>query len=71
MKLRDTIGQAWHAAQASPLPPTPSNTRATGPLPLPSAGSVVRSGVAAGATVVALSVASALTSRLRRRAERS
>jgi hypothetical protein len=69
MKLKDALGQAWHAAQASPIPPTPSTTRATGPLPVPSAGRVVKSGVAAGATVVALSAASALTSRVRRRME--
>lgn len=71
MRLKDVIGQAWHAAQASPVPPTPNLTRATGPLPVPSAGRVVMSGVAAGATVVALSAASALTSRMRRRMEGS
>jgi hypothetical protein len=38
---------------------------------VPNAGRVVRSGVAAGATVVALSAASAVASALRRRSEGS
>lgn len=71
MKVNDAFRQAWRAAQVSPVPPTPSSARLTGPLPVPSASRVVRSGLAAGATVVALSAASALTSRVRRRMESS
>ena len=45
-------------------------TRATKPLTQMSSGKLARSGITAGATVVAVSAASALTSALRRRAER-
>lgn len=45
--------------------------RLTKPLVHASAHSLVRSGITAGATVVAISAASAATSALRRRAEQS
>lgn len=72
MNMKDALGHVRHAAQLSPITPTPTPTaaRAAGAL-VPSAGRVVRSGVAAGATVVALSAASAFTTRLRRRLEGS
>lgn len=69
MNVRAALGQVRQAAQAAPLPTTPRSAGVTALLPVPSAGRVVRSGVAAGATVVALSVVSAMTSRVRRRME--
>lgn len=45
-------------------------TRATKPLTQVPSGKLARSGITAGATVVAVSAASALTSALRRRVER-
>jgi hypothetical protein len=45
--------------------------KVTKPLPQVPGRSLVMTGITAGATVVALSVASAATSALRRRAERS
>jgi hypothetical protein len=74
VKVQDAVGFVRHAAHSAPMPPvTPTSAaaRVAGALPVPSTGRVLRSGVAAGATVLALSVASALTSRARRRVEGS
>jgi hypothetical protein len=73
MKIKDVIGPLRHAVQVSPVPVSTESPaeRVMRALPVPSAGRVVKSGVAAGATVVALSAASALTSALRRRVEGS
>lgn len=71
MNVGRALGQVKQAAQAAPVPTTPRSPGVTALLPVPSAGRVVRSGVAAGATVVALSAVSALTSRVRRRLEGS
>jgi hypothetical protein len=81
MKIKDALGPLRHAVQVSPVPVSPESTaeRVMRALPVPvralpvpaSAARVVKSGVAAGATVVALSAASAFTSALRRRQERS
>ena len=68
MRMWDALGALRQAATPAPLPPIERAARA---LPVPSAGGVVRSGVVAGATVVALSAASAVTSALRRRREGS
>jgi len=71
VNIKGALGQVRQAAQAAPVPTTPRSAGVTALLPVPSAGRVVRSGVAAGATVVALSAVSALTSRVRRRIEGS
>jgi hypothetical protein len=68
MRLGDVLGSLRQAATPTPVSPVERATRA---LPVPSAGGVVRSGVVAGATVVALSAASAAASALRRRQESS
>jgi hypothetical protein len=58
--------EAWQRL----TPDTPVE-RVTRTLPQPDKQSLVRSGVAAGATLVALSAASAVTSAIRRRTEGS
>lgn len=58
--------EAWH--RLSPETPVERVTRT---LPQPARQGLVRSGVAAGATLVALSAASAVTTAIRRRAEGS
>jgi hypothetical protein len=68
MRIWDALGSVRQGA--TPVPATPIE-RAARALPVPNAGRVVRSGVAAGATVVALSAASAVASALRRRSEGS
>ncbi len=68
MRMWDALGSIRQAATPAPVTPI---ERAARVLPVPSAGRVVRSGVAAGATVVALSAASAVASALRRRIEDS
>ena len=64
MRMWDALGSIRQAATPAPVTPLERAARA---LPVPSAGRVVRSGVAAGATVVALSAASAVASAVRRR----
>lgn len=71
MRVKEALGYVRQAAQTAPVTPPSTAARVTAALPVPSAGRVVRSGVAAGATVVAVSAASALTSRVRRRMEGS
>ena len=77
MKIKDVLGPLRHVVQESPLPVSPESTLErvvrkvpsavrTGPL-TSSAVRVLKSGAAAGATVVALSAASAVTSAVRRR----
>jgi hypothetical protein len=60
------VRSAWHRIS----PETPVE-RVSHSLPQPDRQDLVRSGVAAGATIVALSAASALTSAIRRRVERA
>ena len=77
MKIKDVVGPLRHVVQESPVPVSPESTvervvrripSGVRSVPVPaSAARVVKSGVAAGATVVALSAASALTSALRRK----
>jgi len=77
MKIKDIIGPLRHAAQESPLPVSPESTLERVVRRVPTAVKVVpvsgpaarlvKSGAAAGATVVALSAASAVTSAVRRR----
>jgi len=66
MKIKHAVDAVRHAAQATPGAPerasTPGVTTAT---------RVVGAGVAAGVTMVALAAASAVTSRVRNRMDRS
>jgi hypothetical protein len=73
MRIKDAIAPLRHAVQASPVPVNTESKaeRVMRALPVPPAGRVVKSGVAAGATVVALATASAVTSAVRRRSEGS
>lgn len=65
MKARDLLGAVL------PRQAEPPVVRAARSVPHPSVGGLVRSGVAAGVTVVALSAASAAASAVRRRVEGS
>jgi hypothetical protein len=77
MKITDVLGPLRHVVQESPLPVSPESPleRVVRQVPsavrtVPVSASAVRvlkSGAAAGATVVALSAASAVTSAVRRR----
>jgi len=77
MKITEVLGPLRHAVQESPVPVSPESTLERVVRRVPSAvraapvsGSAARllkSGAAAGATVVALSAASAVTSAVRRR----
>lgn len=66
MKIKHAVDAVRHAAQAAPGAPE----RATAP-GVTTATRVVGAGVAAGATVVALAAASAVTSKVRHRMDRS
>ncbi len=66
MKIKHAVDAVRHAAQAAPGAPD----RATTP-GVPTVTRVVGAGVAAGATVVALAAASAVTSRVRHRMDGS
>jgi hypothetical protein len=61
--------EAWQ--RLSPDSPVERVERVARTLPQPDRQGLVRSGVAAGATIVALSAASAVASAIRRRAEGS
>jgi hypothetical protein len=77
MKINDIIGPLRHVAQESPLPVSPESPlervvrRVPGAIkvvPVSGAASrLLKSGAAAGATVMALSAANAVTSAVRRR----
>jgi hypothetical protein len=77
MKINDVLGPLRHVVQQSPVPMSPESplervvrqgTSVMRSVPVPGpAGRLLKSGAAAGATVVALSAASAVTSAVRRR----